>query len=68
MQDFIAILIAVVAVTFLAYRGWLTVMKRKGGCGACSNCPTSSETQPAALVQLSSNVSHAEAQSPQRVS
>jgi hypothetical protein len=63
MQDLLAILIACLAAAFLAYRGWIVVMKRKSGCGACANCPSgSTATQPANLVQLSPMKSHAEAQ------
>jgi hypothetical protein len=63
MQDLIAISIAITSVVFLAYRGWLVVMKRKGGCGACSNCPTSSNAASSELVTISPTVSHAKAQS-----
>ena len=63
MQDFLAILIAWLAAAFLAYRGWLVVMKRKSGCGACANCPSDSSVQTNSLVQLSPSISHAKAQS-----
>lgn len=56
MQDLFAILIALTAAAFLAYRGWQHFAKRRGGCGACSNCPSD-------LVTITPNVSHAKAQS-----
>jgi hypothetical protein len=55
MQDVLAILIALAAGAFLAYRGWQHFAKRRSGCGACSNCPTD-------LVTISPSMSHAKAQ------
>ena len=61
MQDTAAILIATLAGGFLAYRSWRHFIARKSGtCGACSNCPSSSDKPN--LVQLSPDFSHAEAQ------
>jgi hypothetical protein len=63
MQDLIAISIGLMAAAFLVYRGWQTVMKRKAGCGACSNCPASSTTTHSELVTISPIMPHAQSQS-----
>jgi hypothetical protein len=64
MQDIVAILIAVGAAAFLAYRGWRRmVLKRAGACGGCANCPSSSVATPSNLVTLSPIAPHAKAPS-----
>ena len=52
MQDVLAILIALAAAAFLARRFWQSVIKRRAGRGACSNCPSNSAGQPTGLVSI----------------
>jgi len=61
MQDLVAILIALAAAAFLAYRGWQHFAKRRGGCGACSNCPTAESAAPQKLVMISPIMPHEKA-------
>ena len=55
MQDALAILIALAAVAFLAWRGWHNIVKRRGVCGTCSHCPTNTLGTTVPLVNISPN-------------
>jgi hypothetical protein len=61
VQDLFAILIVLAAASFLAHRGWQHFAKRRRGCGACSNCPTSEFVNSSALVSISPIISRAKA-------
>jgi hypothetical protein len=56
MQDFLAIIIVILAAAFLARRGWQRVANRRAGaCGACANCSASDTMELRKLVMLSPN-------------
>ncbi|MEX2139587.1 MAG: hypothetical protein WD894_10020 [Pirellulales bacterium] len=49
-QDATALMAVAVAGGYLARRAWLTLWRKRAGCGACGSCPSSSEAQPTIVV------------------
>ena len=39
-QDIAAAGLVLLAGGYLAYRGWLVIWKKRGGCSSCSSCPS----------------------------
>jgi hypothetical protein len=51
-QDAIALLAAAAAGSYLIWRGWLTVKRKRAGCGGCSTCPSSEGTKTIVTIDL----------------
>ena len=52
-QDIAAAGLVALAGGYLAYRTWLILWKRRGGCGSCSSCP-SVDDQKKPIVSIDS--------------
>jgi hypothetical protein len=51
-QDFVALGVAAISASYLAWRGWLVVRRKRAGCGGCNDCPSQSHGNEKALVLL----------------
>jgi hypothetical protein len=51
-QTLIAVALVLLAAGYLCRRGWQTIVRKRAGCGACSNCPADHDTAGKPLVTI----------------
>lgn len=51
-QDVIALVAAAAASSYLLRRAWLTLARKRAGCGGCNTCPSSGGAKTIVTIDL----------------